>query len=418
MLATIMEHENDLNSPLLSKHSKTMKSQTTNEAEHAIYNGEEMGSSGDVGPVGFEVNQVVLADQHGPQEAEIPWFRNPHQITAMISNFSTSYNVVNISLVLPIMEQLYDVKNSKDAAASASSLLGGMILGQLIGGALGDSCMGRLGALRFVMILQIIASLGSSLLYYTGRPLCPTCDIYFALAAWRFLLGVGAGGVYPLAAVLSAEQGSPTATSNNPSSSHRSASSQVHRVVLTFSTQGLGFVSVPLVAVALLFITSDLDLVWRTLLGLGCVPGLCLMVLQWFMYENNHASRMERQAVPLDEPRDDDDDDDDDDNVDDDMEDDVDGEPILPTEMIETMPIQLDQMEPDGIQRVLPSNNASLNTELPSDIPLTTTGLWESIRHEPRLGQKLLGTAGTWFLFDVLFYGKISLFLWKVIQMA
>ena len=34
----------------------------------------------------------------------LPWYRNPLQIMAMISNFSTSYNVANIALVLPILK--------------------------------------------------------------------------------------------------------------------------------------------------------------------------------------------------------------------------------------------------------------------------------------------------------------------------
>ena len=32
--------------------------------------------------------------------------------------------------------------------------------------------------------------------------------------------------------------------------------------------------------------------------------------------------------------------------------------------------------------------------------------LWESITNEPNLCRKFAGTAGTWFLFDVLFYGN------------
>jgi hypothetical protein len=34
------------------------------------------------------------------------------------------------------------------------------------------------------------------------------------------------------------------------------------------------------------------------------------------------------------------------------------------------------------------------------------TSLWSSIKNEPHLARKLAGTAGTWFLFDVLFYGN------------
>ena len=45
------------------------------------------------------------------------------------------------------------------------------------------------------------------------------------------------------------------------------------------------------------------------------------------------------------------------------------------------------------------------------------TSRWAAIRREPNLAQKLLGTAGTWFLFDVLFYGN-TLFQSIVIEAA
>lgn len=47
-----------------------------------------------------------------------PWYINAIQITAMVSNFSTSYNAVNISMVVPILQQLYatntEVRLNKD----------------------------------------------------------------------------------------------------------------------------------------------------------------------------------------------------------------------------------------------------------------------------------------------------------------
>ena len=49
------------------------------------------------------------------------------------------------------------------------------------------------------MALQSVASIGSSLMF-EGRGI-----LLFALAAWRFLLGIDASVVYQLAAVLSAE---------------------------------------------------------------------------------------------------------------------------------------------------------------------------------------------------------------------
>ena len=310
-----------------------------------------------------------------------PWFQNSHQITAMISNFSTSYNVVNISLVLPILEHIYPPTNPQDAAACASSLLAGMILGQVVGGALGDSFLGRLGALRLVMALQIFASVGSSLIITSKQG-----DIYLYLAAWRFVLGVGAGGVYPLAAVLSAEQGDTTQRSeSNTNASTISQDDIMKRVVLTFSTQGLGFIMVPIVAVLLLYSTDNLELVWRLLLGLGALPGLCLLCLQWRLYRRNHNNDEQREAVPIEEP-------------------DI---------VVERAPLQEEEEEEE---QVVPTTTPTSEEEEQQPVS-HSSGIWESIRHEPGLGRKLLGTAGTWFLFDVLFYGN-TLFQPIVVEAA
>lgn len=282
------------------------------------------------------------------------WYRNPHQITAMISNFSTSYNVVNISLVLPILQQLQEKSSAADSAACASSLLAGMVIGQLGGGALGDSILGRLGALRVVMCLQIVASIASACL-----PI-GTGNIYVNLALWRFILGVGAGGVYPLAAVLSAEQGAKSSSNND--------GDQGKRVVLTFSTQGLGFVTVPLVAVPLLHITSDLNLIWRILLGLGSVPGIILMIMQWQLYARVHRRGA---AIPLEEP----------------------------TEERQDRNVTVATC-------VDPVHDETDDIRIQSDIVDVPRrlGWWESILQEPGLGRKIIGTAGTWCLF-----GKITI---------
>ena len=51
-----------------------------------------------------------------------PWYRNPLQIMAMISNFSTSFNVVNISLVLPILKVVLKDINPVNAEDEVSAL--------------------------------------------------------------------------------------------------------------------------------------------------------------------------------------------------------------------------------------------------------------------------------------------------------
>ena len=304
----------------------------------------------------FQVDGVVasttMTDQQSKQEEHQSCLtllrnalQNPDQVTAMLSNYSTSYNAVNVGIILPILEysmsqekhskegapysspsyaSLYSIFSSSSIARRrhlddsnsdnnsneeegeedsivASSLLAGMIFGQLIGGFLGD-VLGRRNAMMLVMILQIAGSLGSAIFVTTDNgSIGNDNEVYNQLAIWRFILGIGAGGVYPLAAVMSAENkqegdenvGLPTntaainemdqgenagsneenwnaeeeaeedhgehsrnnndgyatttaATATGESSATDASINSFQRIALTFSTQGLGFLTVPL----------------------------------------------------------------------------------------------------------------------------------------------------------------------------
>ena len=248
----------------------------------------------------------------------------PDQLTAMISNYSTSYNAVNVGIVLPVLsyslasKQPYSSPGLADSAlftshayyyeavptASsrrldgnpneetdgqeslvASSLLAGMILGQLAGGYLGD-VLGRRNAMMLVMALQILGSLGSALLVSTENEL-PGLTTLEQLSVWRFVLGIGAGGVYPLAAVMSAEKKTDVERGDEdegiagdcPSRSDEDIGS-FQRIALTFSTQGLGFITVPLLAYPMLEWRWNVDAIWRILLGAGALPGLAVLYMR------------------------------------------------------------------------------------------------------------------------------------------
>jgi len=349
------------------------------------------------------------------EQEELSWFQCPLQLMAMLSNFSTSYNVVNIGLVLPMLEQLLPETTSGNSASCASSLLAGMMVGQIVGGYLGDSpVLGRLGALFIVMTVQVVASIASALLY-TQHP-----HFYMHLAVVRFLLGVGAGGVYPLAAVLSAEQGlnnkqtqqqpqqqqqrvgDVNATSiriydnrSNTVNAESDQAKQAHRVVLTFSTQGIGFITVPLVAVSILYLTSNLEIVWRVILALGCLPGMVLMIFQWYIYrKDSHV------PIPLDDgdyledalavnaavdnttSDTNEEQDDDNNNNNNNTHNDNDVHPISRT--IDEENLHNDDLLLQDMQRM----EADLREAPP-------TSRWAAIRKEPDLFSKLLGSAGS-----------------------
>jgi MFS transporter, PHS family, inorganic phosphate transporter len=327
--------------------------------------------------------------------------RRPY--AAMVSNFSTSYNVVNISLVLPILDVLRGIESSSDAvAAVASSLLLGMMVGQVLGGVLGD-VVGPDRALRVVMGLQVVASLSSACV--------SSSSAYLALAAWRLILGVGAGGVYPLAAVLSAQDDDESSFTPTRASPYRK-DEKLQRIVLTFSMQGIGFWTVPAVGVVLLH-TCQPELAWRVLLGLGCVPGCILMYWQWWYRPKSHhvvnsvphmestEERQDDQHLPAERSL-----------ASDDCVVDIltqAQEQVLEEEDQQHQPASDESdLNSDGeIGPILDSNADDIDGLFRDDYDPPQHLSWlRSIRREPDLCRKLMGTAATWFLFDILFYGN------------
>ena len=259
---------------------------------------------------------------------------------SMASNFSAAYNTVNISLALAIMQSNHPLEDPSSISTCSSALLGGMIIGQLGGGILGD-WFGRHMAMAVVMTLQVVAALMSSL----SGIIMEDANIYAVLAGWRFLLGLGCGGVYPLAATLSSECSSPQ--------------SRAKTVALTFSMQGVGYFAVSLVAYLLMLALGDeSDLTWRLLLGLGSLPGTILIATR--LYHRTKTEEMTSSHNDIEAAQKDD----------------------------------TDELTSFG------------KYQRQSQIRLKPKTLFEQIRSEPNLLQKMVGAAGCWLLFDILFYGN------------
>jgi len=198
-------------------------------------------------------------------------FASSGQRVAMLANFSTSYNVVNIGYALHILahdETFQETGGSNFGASLCSSIfIFGVILGQLVGGSLGDTIKHH-NALLIMMSLQVTASFGSMLVPANPSTRLRKVTFYEVMALWRLVLGIGCGGVYPLAATMAAE-------------SSRTEEESGKLVALTFSTQGIGFLSVPLLTQTLLYVFSEESAhwIWRVILGAGCLPGVLIFVL-------------------------------------------------------------------------------------------------------------------------------------------
>ena len=406
---------------------------------------------------------------------------DPNQVMAMLSNYSTSYNVVNVGIALPVLNYYlrssslpssssspederqsgysspelrslvvdeYNIRDANDDDGNnndndeqnrqnsivASSLMAGMILGQLLGGILGD-ILGRRTAMILVMILQIGGSLGSAILVSTTTNTTDDDGGLTALeqlAIWRFILGVGAGGVYPLAAVMSAETSTAKGRQERNDVSAAAAAavavdtadyhgvveeredceqndndtvSSFQRIALTFSTQGLGFITVPLLAYPMLELGVDTNIIWRVLLGMGALPGIVVLYLRLKdncgrrrTIETEEMIAVTANNTPTESLRNENDD---------------------TTATVDSTAAGSAGSD-DSNERAL-IDNSYLGDNNDTTTTTTTTsrrcrrtmhgghqsrGLWESIKAEPGLATKLVGTAGTWFLFDIVFYGN------------
>ncbi|HET6965296.1 MAG TPA: MFS transporter, partial [Acidimicrobiales bacterium] len=166
---------------------------------------------------------------------------------------------------------------------------------------------------------------------------------YLFLVVARFVLGLGIGGDYPVSAVLMSE--------------YSNRNDRGRLVGLVFSMQALGLIVGPLVALILLASGLSHDLTWRILLGLGAIPAASVVYLRAKMPESPRFQARVRGDA-------------------------------------ERAASQL-QVFADG----------AIKASTVAADRAHHMGLREFLRNR-RMLTLVLGTAGTWFLFDYAYYGN------------
>ncbi|CAH0492929.1 unnamed protein product [Peronospora farinosa] len=237
-------------------------------------------------------------------------------------------NVVNVVLTEQYGKHVYT--SSMKSWVSAAALVGAVV-GQILFGFLGD-VFGR----RVNMIATCVLLILGGILCTVAYGGTAEATLWFLVGA-RFILGVGIGGEYPLAASSTAEDATCVADRNQ-------------RVALTFSLQGVGSLTAAIFGNLLIqaLASGDKDMnpdyrletVWRLLYGIGVIPAMVVCYSRITAEETDayKAAEERRQAAAV-------------------------------------------------------ANPASASRARLSFI----------IRH---YGVRLLGTAGTWFLFDIVFYAQ------------
>ncbi len=173
--------------------------------------------------------------------------------------FTDAYDLFVIGTAMALLKAPWHLTPSKIALASAISLLGTAI-GALLLGYLSDR-FGRTklyGIESAVMVIGAVAS-------FLANGIEP-------LLIARFVLGIGIGGDYPVSAVLISE--------------YSNSKDRGRLVSLVFSTQAIGLVVGP--TLALLLLTTHLSHVMdaKILLGAGAIPAACVLYFRRKMPES------------------------------------------------------------------------------------------------------------------------------------
>ena len=212
----------------------------------------------------------------------------------------------------------------------------------------GSAILGAfLGAFAFGRIADVLGRksvyVGVAVIMVVGAIASAFAQGFVWLVIARFVLGLGIGGDYPVSAVLMSE--------------YSNRNDRGRMVGMVFSMQALGLIVGPLVGLILLQSGMGHDLVWRLMLGFGALPAAAVIYLRSKMPES---PRFKAQVQGRSEQA---------------------GEDLATFS--------------DGLVEA-PVAHARSEERM---------GLGQFLRNR-RMLVLLIGTAGSWFLFDYAYYGN------------
>ncbi len=285
------------------------------------------GITGDIGaPSTLPTRSTVTDLLNG---APLSRFHRRAVLVSGVGFFTDAYDLFVISTVALLVKSQWHLSTTQTSWVTGAAILGAFV-GAFVFGRIAD-VLGRKSVYILVAAIMIVGAVASA--FAPG---------FIWLVVFRFILGLGIGGDYPVSAVLMSEY------------SNRDDRGKL--VGLVFSMQALGLVVGPLVGLTLLSSGLEHDFVWRIMLGLGAVPAAGVIYLRAKMPESprfqaqvrGNAERASRELTAFS-------------------------------------------------NGTVGTTNAAENTR--------RLGLWAFLS-DRRMLTLLLGTAGTWFLFDYAYYGN------------
>ena len=167
-----------------------------------------------------------------------------------MSFFTDAYDLFVIGVVLLMVRGMFSL-SAVQLGLLASIALFGAAIGPIIFGFLGDK-VGRRYTYWLTVSILIVAAIGSALSFS-----------FIQLVLWRFILGIGIGGDYPLSATIVAE--------------YANKNDRGKLISSTFAMQGFGIIAGGILAVALLYLNVPVGIAWRILLSAGAIPTLTIL---------------------------------------------------------------------------------------------------------------------------------------------
>lgn len=181
-----------------------------------------------------------------------------------------AYDLFVINVAVDMMAQVqYKEALTDDLKSHVKTMaLVGAVIGQIGFGACAD-LIGRRRVFIATCTLVIFGALMSATVVNSS-----SFGIYSQLCLWRFVLGVGVGGEYPLSASITSESSSEA--------------DKVRNLAMVFSMQGFGTVLCALVLVTVSHTMGEnYNAMWRVSLAMGGLPMLIAFYYRWKMSESD-----------------------------------------------------------------------------------------------------------------------------------
>jgi PHS family inorganic phosphate transporter-like MFS transporter len=250
-------------------------------------------------------------------------------VASGVGFFTDAYDLFVIGIASSLITKDWNL-SSGHLALLNSAMLAAAFVGALAFGRYADK-VGRKRVYWLVAAIMIAGALGSAF-----------SQSFWMLIAFRFVLGVGVGGDYPVSAVMVSE--------------YANRKDRGKLVGMVFGTQALGLIVGPLIALTLLGSGASNDVAWRVLLGLGALPAAAVMYLRCRMPESPRYQAAARARA----------------------------------------------IQPPG---AMSESAAAEAGAAPHDLSAAETGLRAFLANRRWLVM-LAGTAGCWFLLDYAYYGN------------